>query len=159
MPGAPREVDHTLPAVERVEHHRKAAKELLRAARAGQVDAVSRLREALGGLPDGLRLADAQRAIAREHGHRSWAAFRRDLEEQAGEPARSVARLGPVDPGRFEQGAARLLRTLASGDQRALCRSRAHVPRLAGLGDAALSQQMTIADARLVIAREYGRCL
>jgi hypothetical protein len=156
MPGAPREVDHTLPAVERVEHHRKAAKELLRAARAGQSDAVSRLRDALGDVPGELRLADAQRAIAREHGHRSWAAFRRDLEAQAGEPTRSVARLGPVDPSGFEQGAARLLRMLASGDQRALSRLRAYVPRLDGLGDAALSQRATIADARLVIAREYG---
>lgn len=156
MPGAPREVDHTLPAVERVEYQRKAAKELLRAARAGQSDAVSRLRDALGDVPGELRLADAQRAIAREHGHRSWAAFRRDLEEQAGEPARSVARLGPVDPVRFEQGAARLLRMLARADPRALARLRAHVPRLAGLDDAALSRRATIADARLVIAREYG---
>src|SRR5581483_9559183 len=98
MPGAPREVDHTLPAAERVEYQRKAAKELLRAAREGQPDAVVRLREALGDLPGQPRLADAQRAIAREHGHPSWAAFRRDLEEQVGAPARSVARLGPVDP-------------------------------------------------------------
>jgi ankyrin repeat protein len=146
----------TLPAVERVEYHRKEAKELLRAARAGQLDAVSRLRDALGNVPGELRLADAQRAIAREHGHRSWAAFRRDLEGQAGEPVRSVARLGPVDPARFEPGAARLLRMLASGDRRALDRLRAHVPRLAGRGDAALSQRATIADARLVIAGEYG---
>jgi hypothetical protein len=156
MPEAPREVDHTLPAVERVEHHRKAAKELLRAARAGQAEAVSRVRDALGDLPDELRLADVQRAIAREHGHRSWAAFRRDLEGQAGEPVRSVARLGPVDPARFEQAAVRLLRTFAGDDPRALDRLRAYVPRLAGLDDAALRQRATIADTRLVIAREYG---
>ena len=156
MPGAPREVDHTLPAVERVEHHRKSAKELLRAARAGQVDALSRLRGALGDLPGELRLADAQRAIAREHGHASWASFRRDLERQVDEPVRSVARLGPVDPARFEQAANRLLRTLASGDTRARERLRAHVPRLARLDDSALSSRATIADARLVIAREYG---
>ena len=48
MPEAPREVHHSLPAVERVEHHRKAAKDLLRAARAGQANAVGRLREAIG---------------------------------------------------------------------------------------------------------------
>jgi len=41
MPQAPREVDHTLPTVERVEHHRKAAKELLRATRAGQPGALA----------------------------------------------------------------------------------------------------------------------
>lgn len=156
MPGAPREVDHSLPAVERLDHHRKVAKELLRAARAGQADAVSRLRDALGELPAEPRLADAQRAIAREHGHRSWAAFRRDLERQVDEPARSVARLGPVEVARFEQGAERLLRMLAGGDQRACARLRAHVPRLAGVDDAALRDQATVADARLVVAKEYG---
>jgi hypothetical protein len=156
MPGAPREVDHTLPAVEQLEYYRKAAKELLRAARTGQSDALSRLRDALGDVPGELRLADAQRALAREHGYRSWAAFRRNLDEQVREPVRSVARLGPVDPERLEQAAGRLWRMLADGDQRALARLRGHVPRLAGLKDAALSRQATIADARLVIAREYG---
>jgi hypothetical protein len=154
--SAPREVDHTLPVVERVEYHRKAAKELLRAARAGQLDAVERLRDALGNVPGQLRLADAQRAIAREHGHRSWAAFRRDLERQADEPVCSVARLGPVDPACLELRADRLLRVLAGGGEAALRRLRAQVPRLAGLDDVALSQRATVADARLVIAREYG---
>src|ERR1700736_4447018 len=105
MHEAPREVHHSLPVVERVEHHRKAAKELLRAARAGQADAVGRLQDALGHLPGGLRFADAPRAIAREHGHSSWAAFRRDIERQAGEPERLVARIGPGTPTRYEEGA------------------------------------------------------
>ena len=113
MPEAPREVHHTLPAVERVEHHRKVAKELLRDARAGESDAVERLREALGRVPDRLRLADAQRAIAREHGHGSWAAFRRDIERQAEEPERPVARLGPVAAEAYEKRARQLLRMLA----------------------------------------------
>lgn len=139
-----------------MEYHRKAAKELLRAARAGQQDAVTRLRDALGSVPGVLRLADAQRAVAREHGHRSWAAFRRDIERQAGEPVRSVARLGPVDPACLELRADRLLRMLADGGEGALSRLRAQVPRLSGLGDVALSQRATVADARLVIAREYG---
>jgi Ankyrin repeats (many copies) len=156
MPEGPREVHHSLPVVERVEHHRKAAKELLRAARAGQVDAVGRLREALGCLPGELRLADVQRAIAREHGLASWAAFRRDIERQADEPERSVARIGPGTPERYEQGAATLLRQLASGDEQARRRVRAHVPRLAELNDASLGERATIADAQLVIAREYG---
>jgi Ankyrin repeats (3 copies) len=156
MPEAPREVDHTLPGVERVDHHRKSAKELLRAARAGEPDAVARLHEALGDAPERLRLADAQRAIAREHGHASWAAFRKDIERQPDEPVRSVARLGPVPAARFEWSANRLLRTLAEGDEQALRRIRAHVPRLAPFGDTAVRQRATIADARLVVAREYG---
>jgi Ankyrin repeats (many copies) len=156
MPQAPREVDHSLPVVEQVEHHRKAAKDLLRAARAGRADAVGRLQEALGDSHGELRLADAQRAIAREHGHASWAAFRRDIERQAEEPERSVARIGPGTPEPHEEGARTLLRMLAGGDERARRRVRAHVPRLATLDDAALSERATIADTRLVIAREYG---
>lgn len=156
MSEAPREVHHTLPAVERVEHHRKVAKELLRSARAGQPDAVGRLQEALGRLPGELRLADAQRAIAREHGYASWAAFRRDIERQADEPERSVARIGPGTPAAYERAATKLLRMLARDDERGRRRVRAHVPRLAGLNDAALTERATIADARLVIAHEYG---
>ncbi|HEY3729034.1 MAG TPA: ankyrin repeat domain-containing protein [Solirubrobacteraceae bacterium] len=156
MPEAPREVDHTLSAVERLEYHRKSAKELLRAARAGQADAVDRLSEALGRLSGEPRLADAQRAIAREHGHASWAAFRRDIERQADEPARTVARLGPVAPVGFEDDARELLRNLASGDESARRRLRANVPRLAAMDDAAVCERAAIADARLVIAREYG---
>jgi ankyrin repeat protein len=156
MAGSPREVDHALPAAERAEYHRKAAKELLRAARAGQQDAVTRLSDSLGNVPGELRLADAQRAIAREHGHRSWAAFRRDIERQAEGPVRSVARLGPVDPACMELRAGRLLRMVAGGGAGALRRLRAQVPHLAELGEAALGQRATLADARLVIAREYG---
>ena len=156
MPEEPREVHHSLPAVERVEHHRKAAKDVLRAARAGQPDAVDRLQEALGHLPGELRLADAQRAIAREHGHGSWAAFRRDIERQANEPERSVARIGPSTAERYDNSARRLLGMLATGEESARRRVRAHVSRLAAVSDAALPERVTVSDARLVIAREYG---
>lgn len=156
MPEAPRELHHTLPAAERVEYHRKAAKELLRAARAGDAAAVDRLREALGRLPSELRLADAQRAIARAHGFASWAAFRRDIEGQAHGPKRTVARIGPGTPERYENAGRALLRSLTDGDEPARRRLRAHVPRLARLDDAALVERTTIGDARLVIAREHG---
>ena len=83
--------------------------------------------------PVELRLADAQRAIAREHGHSSWAAFRRDIERQANEPERPVARIGPASSESFEEGAAALLRELAGGNPGSRRRLRAHVPRLAAL--------------------------
>jgi len=149
-------VDHTLPAAERLEYHRKAAKELLRAVRAGDPAAMGRLGGALGRVPEPPRLADTQRAIAREHGHASWAAFRRALEDQADEPTRSVARIGPGTPERYERGGDTLLRQLAAGDERARRRLRAHVPRLSGLDDAALAERACVGDARLVVAREYG---
>jgi hypothetical protein len=156
MPEAPREAHHTVPAVERVEHHRKAAKELLRAARAGEPAALDRLLDALGSIPRELRLADAQRAIAREHGHASWAAFRRDIEGHADAPGRSVARIGPGTPAPYEQAADALLRMLADGREPERRRLRARVPRLAAVDDAALAVRATIADARLVVARECG---
>jgi hypothetical protein len=151
-----RERHHTLPDVEVVEYHRRAAKNLLRAARAGDAAALDRLRDALGDVPAEPRLADAQRAIAREHGHGSWAAFRRDLAAAAEEPARPVGRIGPGTPERYEAAAAELLRGLAAGEAPARRRLRAHVPRLARLGDAALATRAGLADARLVVAREYG---
>jgi hypothetical protein len=151
-----RERHHTLPDVEAVEYHRKAAKDLLRAVRAGDAAALGRLREALDDVPAEARLADAQRAIAREHGYGSWAAFRRDLAAAAGQPARPVGRIGPGTPDRYEAAAAALLRALAAGEAAARRRVRAHVPRLARLDDAALAARAGLAEARLVVAREYG---
>src|SRR4051794_38321697 len=139
---------HTLPAVERLDFHRKAAKELLRSARAGDPAALARLHDAPDA-PDAPKLADAQRAIAREHGHSSWAAFRSGIERAR--PGRSVARIGPGGPERYEAAAAALLRGTAAGEEPALRRVRAHVPRLA-----ARPERASADDARLVVAREYG---
>jgi ankyrin repeat protein len=57
-----------------LEQLRKQAKELVRAARAGDADAAARL----GGRPP--ILASAQLALAREHGYRSWPALVQALE-------------------------------------------------------------------------------
>jgi ankyrin repeat protein len=59
-----------------LEQLRKQAKELVRAARAGEPDALSRLDD----LP--VRLASAQLVLAREHGYSSWPALVRVLVEQ-----------------------------------------------------------------------------
>ena len=115
-----------------------------------------RLHEALGGTPAEPRLADAQRAIAREHGHATWAAFSRELARQADVPGRAVGRIGPVGSERYDEAAATLLRMLAGGSEPARRRLRAYVPRLAGLADGALAERASTADARLVVAREHG---
>jgi ankyrin repeat protein len=52
-----------------LEQLRKQAKELVRAARGGDVDALARLGD------EPLRLASAQLVLAREHGHASWPAL------------------------------------------------------------------------------------
>ena len=64
-------------------------------------------------------VANNQRVIAREHGHGSWAEFRRDVEPQANAPGRSVARIGPSSPERYDNSARRLLRMLADGESSA----------------------------------------
>lgn len=74
----------------------------------------------------------------------------------ADEPERSVARIGPRPPEAFDKRARQLLRMLAGGQEQARRRLRAHVPRLVALTDGALAERATVADARLVIAREYG---
>jgi Ankyrin repeats (3 copies) len=152
----PREVHHGAPAVERIDYQRKAAKDLLAAARAKDAGALGRIREALGSTPAEVRLADAQHVIAREHGHASWASFRREIEAQTDEPVRSVARIGPGSAEQFEQAAKALIEELADGGEPARRRLRTHVARLAELDDAALIERTKIADARLTIAREYG---
>jgi ankyrin repeat protein len=58
-----------------LEQARKRAKELVRAARAGEPEAVSRL----GASP---RLADAQRAVANDLGHSSWADLKHRIEAE-----------------------------------------------------------------------------
>src|SRR5215204_838980 len=65
-----------LPARPDLEYERKQAKYLLRDAKRGVPDALARLRAQNRSLasakPDEIKLADAQLAIAREYGFRSW---------------------------------------------------------------------------------------
>ena len=60
-----------------LEQLRKQAKELVRAARAGNAEALARL----GDLPP--KLASAQLTLAREHGFRSWPELAHALEAGA----------------------------------------------------------------------------
>jgi ankyrin repeat protein len=65
-----------------LEQLRKQAKELVRAARAGDEQALARIR-AHAPARERPALADAQLALAREHGHPSWAALAVALEASA----------------------------------------------------------------------------
>jgi len=75
-----------LPAHPSLEQLRKRAKDLLRATRAADHDALARFRVAgrKGTSPQQARLADAQCVIAREHGFGSWAELVRHVEQIAG---------------------------------------------------------------------------
>jgi hypothetical protein len=65
-----------------VEHHRKQAKALAKAVRAGEPEALARARAVLGGR-DRFLLSDAQHVVARELGHRSWAELKHAEAERA----------------------------------------------------------------------------
>ncbi|HET7584318.1 MAG TPA: ankyrin repeat domain-containing protein [Gemmatimonadaceae bacterium] len=78
MSSAPR---RTLPAHPDLEQQKKLAKELLRAFRAGDRDAISRIRAELPDKAD-ISLADAQFVLAREYGVSSWRELRERILEQ-----------------------------------------------------------------------------
>jgi hypothetical protein len=70
-----------LPSRPDLEHYRKEAKGLVRAYAARDASAVSRAHAVLGARADErFVLADAQYVVAVEHGHPSWAAFKRGFE-------------------------------------------------------------------------------
>ena len=80
--------DRILPPRPSLEQYRKQAKDLLQAARAGELPALDRLqkhhprqRALTAETSRALALADAQLVIAREHGYSSWPAFARQVEK------------------------------------------------------------------------------
>jgi len=142
---------HELPARLDLDHYRKDAKALVRAYRAGDPDAHARVSEAIPrSRSDRFLLADAQRVIAAEHGHRTWGDFRRALEQAKPEPP--VGRIGREPVSAYEARAAELVEHVRAGRDDALRRVRAHVPRLANFQGA----ELPLRDARVAVAREYG---
>ena len=76
-----------LPARPDLEQLRHQAKDLLRAAKAGDTDALERLRAA----SDGTTLASAQLALARDYGFASWPRMKTEVER------REILDTGDVD--------------------------------------------------------------
>jgi hypothetical protein len=140
-----------------VEHYRREAKALLRAARAGDADARSRAEEALGDRArERFVFADALHVVAVEHGFRSWPAFKRDCERRADGAVRPVGRIGAFPASRYAESADALLDAARRGEGDAIARLRGRVPRLQDAGDDAVARTATTADARICLAREYG---
>ena len=90
----------SLPAVPSLEQQKKQARELLNAARAGDAEALQRVRShhprAAAVDPLALSLADAQLVLAREYGFPSWPRLKFDMihavcSEIGSLPARSSA--------------------------------------------------------------------
>lgn len=134
-----------------LEHYRKDAKQLLRAFRVGEREALERAQEALGERAhERFQLGDAQHVVAVEHGYGSWPQLKHALEHA--EADRPVERIGLQPVSFYEERARELIAAAAERRDGAIRRVRAHVPRLGDFGGGALD----LRDAELVIAREYG---
>ena len=143
-----------LPAHPDLEYYRKQAKHLLRSYEAGDAAARDRAAEVLGDRAAGrFLLSDAQFVLAQEHGFRTWAEFRADIQSQRATGDRPVSRLWGRGAGDYASWADGLLTELRRGDPGALQRLRAYVPRYAAATDAATAE---LRDARLIVARELG---
>jgi hypothetical protein len=126
-----------LPSRPNLEHLRHEARRLLRAAKAGDPDAIERIRT----FSDRITLSTAQLTIAREHGWVSWSAMRHHIEERRRilEVANSPTGLDELD-----HRAHQLLHAVQSGDADAIKHMRS------------LSSSVELSTARDIIAREYG---
>ena len=143
-----------LPAHPDLEYYRKQAKHLLRSYEAGDPAARDRAAEVLGDRAAGrFLLSDAQFVLAQEHGFRTWAEFRADIQSQRATGDRPVSRLWGRGAGDYASSADALLTELRRGDPGALARLRAYVPRYAAATDASTAE---LRDARLIVARELG---
>lgn len=137
---------HELSATLDLQWYRKQAKDLVRRYRDGDDDARARVAEAI---PERERfqLTDAQHVIAVEHGFRSWAEFKQWVETREPEPP--VGRIGRVPLSMYEERAKALASDVREGKEGALRRVRALLPRYEG-------GEITVRDAKVVVAREYG---
>jgi ankyrin repeat protein len=145
-----------------LEQQKKQARELLRAIRAGEGDALARVRRQHrrwadlddAGVRQDAALHDAQFVIAREQGFASWTKLKSYAEPSV--HAR-FTRLFVVDVQWIRDRACGLLRTRQSAGPAALEQIRVWHPRFEGWSDdEILRAPLTEADAQLVYAREHG---
>jgi ankyrin repeat protein len=143
-----------LPAHPNLEYYRKQAKHLQHTYETRDAAAQARVADVLGDrAAERFLLSDAQFVLAQEHGFRTWAEFRADIESQSTAGDRPVSRLRGMSPGSLASLADTLLTDLRRGDPGALRRLRAYVPRYPAATDASTAE---LRDARLIIARELG---
>jgi hypothetical protein len=153
--------ERQLPVRPNLEQYKKQAKELARACRDNDADALSRIRTHHPTPPEGrVALTDAQLVIAREHGFESWPKFVQRIEEMR--IAEAIADM--ADPGDAFLRAALVPRdgtSHASGSLDEANAILARYPRAAGaniftaaaLGDEAAVRGFLARDAALVRAK------
>ncbi len=145
-----------------LEQQKKQARELLRAMRSGDADALSRLRRhhaRWAAADDGevrvnVSLHDAQFALARELGFASWPKLKAHAEPSA---RLGHTRFYETDLAWIMDRVHGLLRTRGSAGPAALEQIREWHPRFCDWSDEEIRQApFTTEDARLVYAREHG---
>jgi len=130
-----------LPAHPSLEYYRKQAKHLQHAHEAGDVAAEARVADVLGDrAAERFLLSDAQFVVAQEHGFRTWAEFRADIQSRGTAEDRPVSRLAGISPGGYASMADALLTDLGHDDPGALQRLRAYVPRHSDAIDASAAE-------------------
>lgn len=149
-----------LPARPDLESERKHAKKLLREVHRGDADAVTRIRAQNRGLattaPEEMKLADAQLAIAREYGFRSWPLLVRYFEA-FDRHQRSHVRRARHSKGFYEGWPETLLAEHRDKRGWTALQIGAFVPRFYGASvEEIFASEITLEEARLVVAREYG---
>lgn len=152
-----------LPARPSLEQQKTRAKDLLKAVRAGDREALVRLRWShprlahadLAALPGLARLADAQWVIARELGFSSWPALKAHIDGLRGRGPRH--RPFETDPQYYRDRAAGLASVRETGERGALRIIQRHHPRFRDMAEADIAEaDFAQADAELVVAREHG---
>jgi hypothetical protein len=154
-----------LPSNPSLEFERKAAKALLKQLRAGSVDAIARASalhdDIARAVPETIKLADAQRIIAREYGFASWPRLVRyfgEMEQQlVSRESRGGWRRG-IDPAdRLEERVKQWMAEHAAKREFPGRAFAAYVPRLYGLKlEEVFESTITEDEARLAIARHAG---
>jgi hypothetical protein len=159
--------DHTshLPTHPSLEQLRKQAKELLRDYHAGNTAAADRFRGISARLADSsqtkdVTLADAQFVLAREYGFESWARLKQHIEvlpDPKLEPFERVAAdivviCGSDDADALQRITDLIGRAYPYPDRRAQLQQHLMVVR----GPESRIEDITLADARLIVARRFG---
>jgi ankyrin repeat protein len=138
----------SLPDRPDLQQYKKQAKDLLKSVRAGDPDALRRMREHHARELDRIVLADAQLVLAREHGFDSWPKFVREIESRLGE--RSPSAIWKAAERAVEDGDATTLERLLRDHGKML---RGQRPETSWWGG--LAPDYSAADARAMIVRNH----
>jgi ankyrin repeat protein len=152
-----------LPASPDLAQQRKRAKELLKSVRAGDEDALARLRyghprlaKATDAELRSAKLHDTQWVVAREYGFSSWIKLQRHIDEVTG-AHRQPYRLFETNVDYYRGRVHGLLSVLQTGERNALRLVREFHPHYASASDAEIrAASITQEDAELIHARQHG---